>query len=107
MSAEADQLDAKLAQIVSAIENARAYEHEHGLARHDTRKLPADALRIIRRWHALHGDTLQVKSEARHQQHGQPTAGEVEIAVCRKEQPTVPIAPTVSIRVPSDLREQA
>ena len=107
LSTDGEQLDAKLAGITLAIEDARVFMHEHHLGTHDTRKAPADALRIIRRWHALHGGTLQEKSEARHQEHGQPTAGEVETAACRKELSTVPVAPTVSIRVPSDLREQA
>jgi hypothetical protein len=100
-------LESALVSIARAVESARTYEHEHGLARHDTRKYAGDVLRIVRRWHASHGGTLHMQSEARHQQHGQPTAGEVDTAACRKEQPTVPIAPTVSIRVPSDLREQA
>jgi hypothetical protein len=45
-----ETLDAKLALIARAVEDARAYEHEHGLARHDTRKHAGNALRTLRHW---------------------------------------------------------
>src|SRR6476646_5709125 len=50
MSAEAHQLDATLADLADAIRDAQTFQHQHGLASAQTRKLPADMLRILRRW---------------------------------------------------------
>jgi hypothetical protein len=102
----ADELTASLALIADAIKDARAHEHGHGLATHDTRKLPADALRVIRRWTAAHGGTVE-PTEATAPCNGQPTAGEAGSPSSAKELPTVPVTPSVSIRIPEDLREDA
>jgi hypothetical protein len=51
MSTEARAtVDDLLAAVELAIRDAQAFEHEHGLASSRTRKLPADMLRILRRW---------------------------------------------------------
>jgi hypothetical protein len=43
-------LDAKLTSIELAVRRAQEYEHENGLTNSGTRKLPADLLRMLRRW---------------------------------------------------------
>jgi hypothetical protein len=43
-------LDAKLADIARAVEDAHAYQHEHGLTDTATRKLPGAVLHIVARW---------------------------------------------------------
>ncbi len=50
MSIEAEQLDTMLAAIELAVRHAQEHEHGNGLASSRTRKLPADLLRILRRW---------------------------------------------------------
>ena len=109
MSTEAATLATKLAAIVHAVEDARAYEHEHGLARHETRRHAADALRVVRRWQGFtvpRGDTMQPKTGARAPQSGSQRQAH-KIAACRREEPAVPVSPTVAVRVPTDLRRQA
>lgn len=103
----ADTLDAKLAAIIHAIEDAQQHEHEHGIACRATRRLPGDALRLLRRWRhatepAADSGIMQCKSRATAPQDGQPTAGTPPQA----REPAVQ-APVVSIRMPPDLREQA
>ena len=109
MNTEAASLATKLAAIVRAVEDARAHQHEAGLATRYTRKLPADVLRVLRRWQestALRGDTMQPKTGARAPQAGSQRQAH-KITACRREEPAVPVSPTVAVRVPTDLRQQA
>jgi hypothetical protein len=46
---------ALLAAVELAIRDAQAFEHDHGLASSRTRKLPADMLRLLRRWRSENG----------------------------------------------------
>ena len=57
MNTEAAKLDAMLADIARAVEDARAFQHEHGFGSGRTRKLPGDMLRILRRWRSENGVT--------------------------------------------------
>lgn len=109
MSAAA-HLAGRLAAAIRAIEEARAFEHDHRLTTRRTRKLPGDAIRSLRRWQefttaAAYGDTVNGTEATA--PHTGSQAGEVKGSPSAKELPTVAIAPTVSIRVPTDLREQA
>src|SRR5690349_3950166 len=79
MSAVRHELDQRLALIAAAIEDARAYQHEHGLSDHRSRNLPADVLRALRRWQratsAPVGTTVTYDTAAPAPHGGQPTAG--------------------------------
>ena len=101
------ELASKLDAIATAIEQARAFEHEHGLSNRDTRKLPGDALRSLRRWQAAaHVATLQSSNVAA----TAPATGSQRQAVTptpAKGAPTVPVSPTVGIRIPEPLRQRA
>jgi hypothetical protein len=46
----ADELDAMLADIAAAVEDARVYQREHGLTDTATRKLPSAVLHTLSRW---------------------------------------------------------
>jgi len=79
MSAVRQELDQRLALIAAAIEDTRAFEHEHGLSSHATRKLPADVLRALRRWQRATSAPVRStvddsRSQAPHS--GQPMAGQ-------------------------------
>jgi hypothetical protein len=102
-----DVLDAKLALIARAVEDARAYEHEHALARHDTRKHAANTLRSLRRWQvAVAADTVKhVVADGTAAKRAASADKQVNV-VCTKELPTVPIAPSTSVRIPEPLRER-
>jgi hypothetical protein len=79
MSAVRHELDQRLALIAAAVEDARGYQHEHGLSDHRSRKLPADVLRALRRWQgatsAAVGTTVTYNTAATAPHDGQPTAG--------------------------------
>jgi hypothetical protein len=103
----AAELHARLALAGDVIRDARALEHEHHLASHDSRRFAGDALRILRRWQvaASRGSTLRSKSGANGTAQRAASAGTQSTSV-REELP-VPAAPTAGIRIPPDLREQA
>jgi hypothetical protein len=78
---DAEAMHAKLALIARAVEDARAYEHEHGLARHDTRQCPRATLRSLRQWREHFTDaeqraTLSSRAVADAPHSGQRSAGE-------------------------------
>ncbi len=106
----ADSLAAQLDAIAAAIEQARAFEHEHGLSSSRTRKLPANAIRELRRWrhateHAEQRATVpSTAPQPRHRDNGQPTAGSNTQPA---KEPAVPASPTVGVRIPVDLRQRA
>src|SRR2546423_11026448 len=79
MSAVRHELDQRLAHMAAAVEDARAYQHEHGLSDHRSRKLPADVLRALRRWQratsAPVGTTVTYNPAATAPHDGRPTAG--------------------------------
>jgi hypothetical protein len=93
----------------AAIRDAQAFEHEHELTTHGTRKLPGNALHAIHVWRrhmttASHADTVS-DTEATAPNTGSQ-AGEVVSSSSAKELPTVAIAPATSIRIPEPLRER-
>jgi len=104
-TAEAE-LVAMLDTAEAAIRDAQAFEHEHGLASRHTRKLPADTLRIIRRWRtAASGDTLTpVVADGTAAKRAASADKQVNV-VCTEE-PQVPVAPSTSVRIPESLRER-
>ena len=109
---DADQLARQIDDIAEMIEDARAYEHDHGLTSRHTRKMPADALRSLHRWRTAHTTTTSAtlcdKSRATApRDNGQPTAGENQVHIVCEESPTVPTGPATSVRIPPELREQA
>jgi len=91
-----------------AVEDAREHEHEASLANHHSRKLPADCLRILRRWRS---STASASERATLQQvvaNGtaaeRAASADRQVNVCAEE-PPVPAA-TTSIRIPEPLRER-
>jgi hypothetical protein len=104
----ADSLAAQLEDIAAAIEQARAFEHEHGLSSSRTRKLPADTLRSLRRWRtAVTGDTVTcVVAEGTAATRAASADKKQVNVVCTEEPPTVPAAPSTTIRIPEPLRER-
>jgi len=110
MSAEAKAiLEGKLAAIAQAVEQARSYEHEHGLANRASRKLGASTLHTLRKWRqvtdtATARDTVTpvvvVEGEA-------ARADTPEVKPSAHEEPQVPVSPQTSIRIPPELREAA
>ncbi len=63
-----DELTRKLEAIGQAVEDARTYEHEHGLTSRDTRKLPPALLRVLRRWQSF--AELAERAHACHRENG-------------------------------------
>jgi hypothetical protein len=111
MTTDADRLARQIDDIAEMIRDAQAFEHQHNMGNVHTRKLPADALRALRRWRTAHttptSATLCDKSRATApRDNGQPTAGDQVHIVC-EESPTVPTGPATSVRIPPELREQA
>jgi hypothetical protein len=111
MRTVANELDAMLTLAGDSIRDAQAFQHEHGLTSHATRKLPGNALHAIRAWQkhiaaAVHGDTVN-RTEATAPETGSQAGDEVGKSHRLQGAAEVAIAPTVSIRVPVDLREQA
>jgi len=104
-------LDAKLAAIARAVEDARTFEHEHGLTSRTTRKLAASTLHSLRRWQqtaasSADGDTVKrvvgdgaaVRAASADTQKSTPSA---------PEELPVPVSPVTSIRIPAELRAEA
>jgi hypothetical protein len=109
MTTAAATLARQIDDIIEMVEDARAFEHERGLGSIHTRKLPANAIRELRRWQSVTAsaagrDTVHDKSGATAPQ-GQPTAGDSK-STSSARSPQVQ-APVVSIRMSPDLREQA
>jgi hypothetical protein len=107
----ADELQARLVLAIAAVLDAQELEHEQRLGSRQTRKLPADCLRILHRWRCLTDTstaaaTLSYKTGARAPLSGQPEAGK-QVNVCPRELPEVPAGEATSIRFPPPLRERA
>jgi hypothetical protein len=107
----ADGLYHQLTVIARAVEEARSFQRDHNLTSHDTRRLPGNALHAIHAWQkhiaaAVHGGTVEL-TDATAPFTGSQAGEVVATSSSARELPEVPIAPTVSIRVPADLRVQA
>jgi hypothetical protein len=108
-----EELDAMLDLAEAAIHDAQQFEHEHGLTSSRTRKLPADLLRTLHRWQKVNDAAVMTaalcdKSRATAPtDSGQPTAGDQVHHIVCEESPTVPTGPATSVRIPTELREQA
>jgi predicted transcriptional regulator len=105
------KLAAQLDAIATAIEQARSFEHEHGLSNRHTRKLPADTLRSLRRWQHTTEDAACRVTLHSNVAATAPATGSQRQAVTpsppAKGAPTVPVSPTVGIRIPEPLRQRA
>jgi hypothetical protein len=105
------ELQARIDLAIAAILDAQELEHERRLGSRETRKLPADCVRILRRWRsvtdtAATAATVSHKSGARAPLSGQPEAGK-QVNVCPLELSEVPAGEATSIRFPPPLRERA
>jgi hypothetical protein len=106
-----DERQARIDLAIAAVLDAQELDHEHGMSTHRTRKLPGDAVRILRRWRSVTdasapAATVSHKTGARAPLSGQPEAGK-QVNVCPRELSEVPAGEATSIRFPPPLRERA
>ncbi|HEY2181323.1 MAG TPA: hypothetical protein VGH09_06605 [Solirubrobacteraceae bacterium] len=104
---DAASLDERLRLALAVVSDAATFQRQTGQATSHTRKHPQTVSRELRRWRsALQGDTVKPKTGATAPQAGSQRQADA-VTACRREEPAVPVSPTVAVRVPVELREQA
>ena len=102
------ELQRRIDLAIAVVQDARAYEHEHGLTSRHTRQLPRGILRQLAHWRKVTATSEHRATLCESQPIAPATGSEADASeLSVREEPVVATSPIVGVRIPEPLKRQA